>query len=458
MRQFRKRTSINASATELDSWHRASGAFQRLAPPWVKLQMIEEPEAIVDGSRAVLKTKIGPIWKEWIAEHRDCEPGKRFTDVQIKGPFASWTHLHQFETKGENQSDLVDTIDYRLPLGMLGHAFGGCFAREQLVRTFRYRHAVTAMDLDRQAREPGRGGESLEILVTGATGMVGRALEPYLRMRGHRIRRVTRNPTRPGDVHWNPQAGELEWDANKRVDAVVHLAGENVASGRWTESRKRRILESRRLGTKLLCEKLAALSNPPKVVISASGANFYNQGTADPQKESSPLGAGFLSQVCKAWEEATLPAEAAGIRVVKLRLGVVLSPAGGALAKMLPAFQLGAAGRLGSGKQRFAWISLDDVIDVIHRAIHDERFDGAINTVSPECPDNRTFTKVLGKVLRRPTLLPVPAFALRLALGKEMADETLLADLALAPAKLQELGYDFRYPELEGALRYLLGR
>ena len=455
MQRFRKATTINVPAEELERWHFSPGAFQRLTPPWERVQVVDEPPEIADGTRAVVNMKTGPFTTTWVAEHQNCRAGEGFTDVQLKGPFADWRHVHSFNSRAGDSSELVDDITYRLPLGFLGTVFGSAFVRSKLKRTFTYRHAVTQMDLERLATEP--KSEPMTVLVTGATGMVGTALESFLRMRGHRIRRATRTPSRSGDVRWDPAKGELDLPRDTIIDAVVHLAGENIAGGRWNDSRKQRILESRRQGTRLLCEKLAALDKPPEVLVSASGVNYYATSTRDPQDESSPRGKGFLADVCEAWENESSVAADAGIRTVTMRFGVILSPAGGALAKMLPAFRLGVAGRLGSGEQRMAWIALDDVIDVIHRALHDDRYAGPINVVAPQSPTNTEFTKTLAKILHRPAIFPAPAFALKLALGREMADETLLADLSIAPAKLNAQEYPFRFPRLDGALAYMLG-
>ena len=459
MQQFHKTTRIDVPAAELERWHFRPGAFQRLTPPWENVKVVEEPVEITDGARAVIMTKIiGPVSKQWIAEHKDCIPGRGFTDIQIKGPFAYWKHIHTFRDAGERSCILDDAIDYRLPLGFLGKVFGRGFVRTKLERTFRYRHALTKMDLERQAAEPSTHTKPLTVLVTGATGMVGAALEGYLRMRGHCVRRVTRRPTRPNDVRWDPSKGEFDLAKDAVIDAVVHLAGENVAGGRWTEARRQCILESRSQGTRLLCETIAKLERPPAVLVSASGVNYYETGTEVPVDESAPRGSGFLSDVCEVWESNTSAAAAVGIRTVHLRLGVILSPAGGALAKMLPAFQFGLAGRLGPGTQRMAWISLDDVVDIIHRATQDDRFTGAINAVAPHIVTNREFTGILAKILHRPAIVSVPARALQLGLGEQMANETLLADLAIAPAKLQQLEYPFRFPRIDSALAYMLGR
>ncbi len=295
----------------------------------------------------------------------------------------------------------------------------------------------------------------LRVLITGASGMIGSALAAHLHEDGHEILRVTRNPSHPGDISWDPDEGKLDLSSAGPIDAAVHLAGENIAAGRWTDARKRRILESRRAGTRLLSEALAALSPPPKVLVSASGINYYPANTGQTHDESSPPGDDFLAQVCLEWEAGTTAAREAGIRVVILRLGMVLSPRGGALAKMLPLFKLGQGGRLGLGKQRVSWIALEDVVEIMARALTDARYEGALNAVAPQVVTNAEFTRALAKTLHRPAILPAPAFALRLALG-EMADALLLADLAVTPGRLQELGYPFRHPDLEEAFAAVL--
>ena len=259
------------------------------------------------------------------------------------------------------------------------------------------------------------------------------------------------------DVPWDPAAGQIDAAALEGVDAAVHLAGENIASGRWTSSKKRRILESRVQGTRTLCDGLARLTCPPKALICASAIGYYGSRGDEVLTEESGPGTGFLADVCRAWEAAAEPAEKRGIRVVRLRIGVILSPAGGALAKMLLPFKLGAGGKIGDGKQYMSWIALDDLVVAIHHALVTESLSGPVNGVSPYPVANADFTRTLGRVLARPTLFPMPAFAARLAFG-EMAKETLLASTRVDPARLRASGYKFRHPELEGALRHLLGK
>jgi uncharacterized protein (TIGR01777 family) len=297
----------------------------------------------------------------------------------------------------------------------------------------------------------------MKVLISGATGMIGSALTRELESKGHQITRLTRSPGSDDDVGWDPSAGEIDASRLEGVDAVVHLAGESIAEGRWTAERKRRILESRRQGTGLLARSIANLSEPPGVMVGASAVGYYGDRGNELLREDSGPGNNFLGEVCRVWEKAADPAREAGIRVVHTRFGIVLSPKGGALGTTLPIFKLGGGGRIGSGRQYWSWVALDDVVGSIIHALENDSVEGPINVGSPNPLTNAEYTKVLGKVLNRPTVFPLPAPATRLMLG-EIADELLLASARMEPAKLEETGYEFRYPELENALRHLLGR
>ncbi|MFI5367362.1 MAG: TIGR01777 family oxidoreductase, partial [Candidatus Binatia bacterium] len=322
--------------------------------------------------------------------------------------------------------------------------------------TFKYRHETAAQDL---AAHAAYSGAPLHVAVTGSTGLVGSALIPFLTTGGHRVTQLVRPQTtgKADAVLWNPAAGTIDAAGLEGLDAVVHLAGESVAGARWSEAVKARILESRRRGTTLLCETLARLRQPPKVLVSASAIGYYGDRGDEMLLEDSHSGDGFLASVCRQWEAATVAADQAGIRVVHLRIGVVLSPAGGALKAILMPFKLGAGGRLGSGKQYMSWISIDDLIGAILHVLRTANLSGAVNTVAPQSVTNAEFTTVLGRVLQRPTLCAVPAFAARLAFGKA-ADEMLLASARVQPVQLQTTNYVFRHVELEAALRHVLGR
>ncbi|HEX9779773.1 MAG TPA: TIGR01777 family oxidoreductase [bacterium] len=296
----------------------------------------------------------------------------------------------------------------------------------------------------------------MHVLVSGSSGLIGSALRRSLLQDGHRVTRLVRAAPRPGDdaVLWDP-SGAADPAGLSGADAVVHLAGEHIASGRWTAAKRARIRHSRVDGTRVLAETLARADARPGALICASAVGFYGDRGEEVLREDSPPGSGFLPEVCRAWEAAAAPAAKAGIRVVHLRFGMVLSPSGGALAMMLPVFRLGLGGRLGGGRQYQSWISIDDAVGVIRHAMTEPRLTGPVNAVAPGAPTNAEFTRALGRALKRPAGFPVPAFAVRLLFGG-MADEVLLASARAEPAKLLGTGYRFHHPEPAGALEALL--
>jgi uncharacterized protein (TIGR01777 family) len=350
---------------------------------------------------------------------------------------------------------MTDRIEYAPPFGLLGVAAGQWCLAPQIERMLRYRHDVLSGDLAAHARFTDR--PRLRVAVTGSHGLIGSVLVPFLTTGGHSAVRLVRARPKPDDVLWDPATGQLDGGSLSGVDAVVHLAAESIAASRWTESHKRRIRESRVVGTRRLCETIARLDAPPHTLISASAVGFYGDRGDEQLTEDSSAGTGFLADLAGDWEAATEPARAAGIRVVELRLGVVLSPRGGALRTLLPPFRLGLGGRLGTGSQWMSWASIDDVIGAIHHVLMGDDIAGAVNLVAPEAVTNREFTETLGQVLGRPTLLPVPSSVLRIAIGG-MADEALLASARVVPVRLQQAGYRFRHPSLAHALSHVLGK
>ena len=296
----------------------------------------------------------------------------------------------------------------------------------------------------------------MKILISGASGLIGSALKTALRERGDRVLSLTRrNASNDSEITWDPSSNTLDPSRLTNIDGVIHLAGENIASRRWTAAQKARIRDSRVQGTTLLAQALATISPPPKVFISASAIGYYGNRQDEILTEDSQPGEGFLPDVSIAWENAAKSATEAGIRTVHPRIGIVLSPTGGALGKMLFPFKLGLGGIIGSGKQYMSWITLDDLISLLLFAIDRESISGAINAVSPTPVTNREFTKTLGRVLSRPTIFPLPAFAAKLALG-EMADALLLASTRVISSHLENTNFSFAHPDLEPALRYLL--
>jgi len=286
--------------------------------------------------------------------------------------------------------------------------------------------------------------------------MVGSALVLQLSSKGHTVKTLVRRESRhPSEIRWNPPQSGPTPEQLRGIDAVIHLAGESIATGRWGPAKRQAILESRMLGTKILADAVSRMPTPPKVMISASAIGYYGDRGQEVLKEDSLPGRGFLPEVCQAWEGATAPAVQKRVRVVQLRFGIILSSKGGALAKMLPPFKMGLGGILGSGSQYMSWIALDDALGVINYALFGDAIFGAINTVAPQAVTNAEFTRTLGRVLSRPTVLPMPAFAVRLAFGA-MADAVLLCSARVEPAYLVRSKYRFQFPNLEDALRHLL--
>lgn len=296
----------------------------------------------------------------------------------------------------------------------------------------------------------------MDVLVTGASGVVGSALIPALAEKGHRASRLGRSP-RFGWFQWDPVEGTIDEKALDGVDVVVNLAGANLSSGRWTEARKQQIRDSRVLGTRLLVDAMLKRDVKPGILLCASAVGFYgNTGDSDVD-ESAPPGSGFLAEVCQAWEQEAMRAADAGIRVVRMRTGIVLTPEGGALAKVLPVFKGGLGGPVGGGKQWMSWISIDDLVAAVIFLLETPDCSGAVNLATPNPVTNAEFASVLGRVLQRPTVAPVPASVLKLMYGA-MAEETILSSNRVTPGKLMAAGFEYAHPDLESALRHVLSR
>ncbi len=300
----------------------------------------------------------------------------------------------------------------------------------------------------------------MRILVTGSSGLIGRALTASLRGEDHEVVRLVRGeaPLQTGEFRWRPEAGIIDESAFEGVDGVVHLAGQSIASGRWTPKLKAFIRESRVRGTRVLSEALARCARRPRVLLSASAIGYYGNRGDEPLREESRPGEGFFPEICTAWEEATRAAQDAGVRVVHLRFGIVLSEGGGAFQSMLRPFRLGFGGRLGNGRQYMSWVAIEDAIGATCYALLRNDLEGPVNIVAPAPVTNETFTRTLGSVLGRPTIISLPSPLLRLALGSEMADALLLSSTRVLPARLDRAGYTFGAPDLRKALRQILSR
>lgn len=445
--------TIQAPAGAVWGWHERPGALERLTPPWERIEILSQEGGIADGASVRLRVKAGPFWLRWAARHRDGIPGVQFVDELESGPFARWVHLHRIDPIGPGTSRIYERVEFAPSLAALG-AVAIPIVRRRIERMLAYRHAVLAEDLAAHRRAP---GQPLHIAVTGSSGLIGRALVPLLTTGGHRVTRIVRRRPGAGEVRWDPAGGSIDAAALEGVDAVVHLAGEGIASGLWTAARKRRIMASRVEGTRLLAGALAGLRSKPDVLVSVAGSNIYGNRGDERLEDGAAPGQGFLADVVRGWESAADPARDAGIRVVHPRFGAVLTPAGGALAAMLPIFRVGAGGRVGSGRQWMSVVSIDDAIGIIHHAITTPSVSGPCNACIPEPVTNAEFTRTLGRVLHRPARLVAPAPLLRAALG-QLADEALLFSMRTEPTALLAAGYRFRHPTLERALSHVLGR
>lgn len=460
---FTRRTPVPVSAQALYDWHARPAAFARLQPPWERVAIERVDGPFADGQRVHIRAKLfGPVSKLWVAELFDVVPGRRFRDRQLTGPFARWEHTHTFEAAGPDSSVLEDRVEYEVPLGAVGRAGDAALdlIGPRLDAMFAYRHALTVSDLTRHARF--RDRPRLTVAVTGSRGLIGSELCHFLSTGGHRVVRLVRGePAKPAfddgteSRRWEP-AAEVDPDTLAGVDAVVHLAGENLAAGRWTPARKEAIRDSRVGPTRRLAEAVARAG--VKTFVSASAVGIYGCRGDEVQTEASPVNDTFLAGVCEEWEAAAEPAHAApGVRVVHPRIGVVLSPKGGALAEQLPAFKAGGGAVLGGGRQWVSWVGMNDLLGALHHCLMTGSLAGPVNCVAPEPVTNREFGRVLARVLRRPYLLTVPGPALRLLFG-ELADAALLCSTRAAPARLEASGFAFDHPTLEAALRSVLGR
>lgn len=462
---FKSKFTIDPKA--IWNWHAAPGAFERLCPYWESVLVrkrfpgIDNPSNIAEG--AVVELDMYPLAPltipklHWTIRHHGYIEGCKFEDQQLQGPFSYWNHQHIIHADGS----LEDIIDYELPFSPLSDIVAKAFTEAKLKRLFKYRHAVTASDLRTQTQYQGK---PMKILVSGATGLVGKQLCAYLSTAGHSVYKLVRHKNNnTHDIYWNPETADIDITALEaaQLDAVIHLAGENIAAKRWSSKQKSLIKNSRINGTTLLSVTLAKLNHKPKTLISASAIGYYGDRGDELLNENSSSGGGnaacqFLAETCKLWEASSKAASDAGIRVVHARFGVILDPRGGALAKLLLPFKLGAGGIIGNGRQYMSWIAIDDVLGALYHCLMTESLRGAVNLVAPRALTNLEFTRVLGRVLWRPTIAPLPAFAARIILG-EMADGLLLSSTRVEPKALSQTGYQFHYAELEPALRHLLG-
>ncbi len=441
---------VNAPRTDVFAWYARPGALDRLSPPWQPLRLIAESTSLADG-----RAELGlPGGLRWVGVHLpdDYDPPRRFVDTIGSDGLASlptrialrWKHIHEFEDIGGDRTRVIDRVETPVP----GAAMRAMFA---------YRHRQLADDLAAHRLAAEHGLAPLTVAVTGSSGLVGSALTAFLRTGGHRVIALVRGPAKSGDERqWSPDDPDPELLAG--VDAVIHLAGASIA-GRFTDGHRRAIRDSRIDPTRRLAELLGRTNPRPAALISASAIGYYGYDRGDEVlTEDSGRGDGFLADVVADWEDATAPAEQAGVRVVRMRTGIVQSPRGGTLRLMRPLFSAGLGGRLGDGRQWLSWIGIDDLVDVYHRALWDTALSGPVNAVAPQPVRNTEYTHTLARVVRRPALLPVPPLGPRLLLGEQGARELACANQKVMPARLSQSGHRFRHPDVDQALRHLLGR
>lgn len=454
---FDKQSEIPASAKVVFAWHERPGAFYRLTPPWVSMKIPGKHVAIANGQISELIIKLGPFAITWKLAYQDYIPNEQFRDVMSSGPFAYWNHLHRVESIGSTKSHMIDHVEYVLPFGKLGRFFGRKWIQQFLLKMFNYRHRILTGDIADMHKYG--NFKPLRILITGSSGLIGSALKPYLTAMGHQVICLVRQDSDPqfDRILWDPENNLIDVKYLEHLDAVIHLAGENLNGRRWNKKYKSKIYNSRVKGTNLLASTLKQLKHPPKVLITASAIGFYGNRHGEVVTEESLGGVGFLANLTKDWELETEQVRARGIRLVNLRFGVVLTPAGEALAKMLLPFQMGLGGTVGRGEQSLSWVAIDDVLGAIYHGISCKELDGPVNVVAPEPCTNQKLTKTLGAVLKRPTFFRIPKLILRILYG-EVVNETLFVSTSAKPVKLQNTGYEFRFPKLEPALRHILGK
>lgn len=441
---------------EVFAWHTRPGAFVRLTPPGMAVVTSGPTNGIAVGSEIVLRVShpvvsgFLPVGVPWRVRHVEFVAGERFVDEQVSGPFRYWRHEHVFTDGPEGSTVLTDRVTWELPL-RLPVGLDRAVVEGQLTGLFRFRERQLRDDLLLHARLAAAPGH---VVVTGASGLVGRQVCALLTTGGHRVTRLVRRRPGPGEARWDPASGQVDPALLKDADAVVHLAGEPIG-GRFTARHKDAVLRSRLDGTRTIARALA--SGGPRTLVQASAIGIYGpRRPGELLTEESPAGSGFLAEVVTAWEAAAQPAVDAGVRTVFLRTGIALSGGGGALLPQLPLFLAGAGGRLTAPDAWMSWIGLDDLARAYVHAVFTPGLSGAVNAVAPHPVTSGVFARTLGRVLRRPALLPTPGFGPALVLGPEGRDQMVDIDQRVSCGRLVGSGFEFAQPTLTDALAHAL--
>ena len=461
MPTFTHEAKFSAKKQEIWNWYNSDGAFRRIMPEWEGIQPINAGR-LVNGDETIFKVKLGPIRQKWVAKHHSVIPGESFADKMMKGPFGAWDHHHTFQAESDGTTSVIDNVEYKLPVHIFTGWSAGFTVLPRMKQMFEFRSVRVANDLNQIQKTSSLPRQ--RILVSGSTGMIGLQLCAFLEAAGHDVHRLLRPSTKlPTDVdsdkvvRWNDLTGEIiEGDMNG-FDTIIHMAGAGIGDKRWSKKRLKLIRDSRIIPTENLAKIVAGLDSPPKKMLCSSAIGFYgNRGTEVLDENSNP-GNDLLSNLCKDWENSSNVAKDAGINVIHLRTGIVMSPLGGALAKLLLPAQMGAGGPVGGGKQMQSWISLDDEIYAIHHLMMKEDSHGVYNLTAPNPVSQKQFAKTLGKVLRRPAFAPLPGFVIKILFG-QMGKKLVLEGQDVRPTRLLESGYEFTHSELESCLRSCLGK
>ena len=453
---FEHKTEVENTIEEAFAWHERKGAFRRLMPPWELAEEVRADDNLEEGSQRIFRFPMGPIKMSWVAQHTGYNPPHSFEDKMLKGPFKSWHHTHKFEIVGDNNTLIHDKVHYKLPMGFLGNLVAGRMIKKRLQRMFTAREIRLERDLKRHADFADKPRK--KILIAGSSGLIGRQLVAFLDTGGHDVWRLVRRKAKKDEKElvWKPEVGIINHDELEGFDAIIHLGGAGIGDKRWSKKRMKLIEESRTKSTALLANAIKQLNKKPEAFIVASAVGWYGERGDEELDESSTPGEGFLPDTCARWEESCQAARDVGVRTINLRTGIVLDATGGALGKMLLPAKLGAGGPIGRGKQWYSWISMDDQIYSIHHLLMKEDCEGAYNIGSPNPVQQKTFAKVLGKVLRRPAFIPTPPLGIWFLFGK-MGVALTTESTKVLPKKLISSGYKFEHDNLEDALRDSLG-
>ena len=458
---FNHQAEYSASQKEIWDWHDSPGAFRRIMPEWEGIKPVNAGR-LIDDEETIFKVGIGPIRKTWVARHHSVVSGESFSDRMMKGPFGAWNHVHNFNPVSDNVTTIVDNVEYRLPFHILTGWSARMTVLPRMRQMFEYRSNRVKNDL-KQIQSTAELPRQ-KILVSGSTGMIGLQLCAFLEAAGHDVHRLLRPKTKlPADLNsskiviWNDLTGEIIDGDMNGFDTIIHLAGAGIGDKRWSKKRKQLIRDSRVIPTMNLSSIVANLDSPPKTLMCGSAVGFYGNRGTEVLDESSDAGTDFLAEICGEWEQASSVANDAGIRVLHLRTGIVVSPFGGALAKLLLPAKLGAGGPVGGGRQMQSWISLDDEVYAIHHLMMNQSCEGAYNLSAPNPVSQKQFARVLGRVLRRPGFMPLPGFVIKLLFG-EMGKKLVLEGQDVRPKRLIESGFEFTHTDLESCLRNCLGK